>query len=504
MTAPLLERSAEQAALRAAVDSLLSGTSGLFLLSGEAGIGKTSLLRDLLDNVDPRVRVLAGSCDDLVAANALGPLREAFGSAGNPRQRVGPEIDAALAGGRLEDVLPALAAELSGGIPTLLAVEDLHWADDATLDAMGYLARRIDQLALLLLLTYRDDETGPEHPVQRLLAAAPSRLTTRITLHPLSVESVEVLSAGSGWNSQLLHEITGGNPFYVSETLAAPADAPVPRTVADAVLARLRSLSPASRDAVEQISVWPGMLEYSLAEALLVGGLELLAEAEAAGIVVASEGGLSFRHELARRATEASLSRLRQRHLQQRVIAVLRAQGDTDLSRLVHHAIHSADAATIVEFAPLVGKQSAAAGAHRQALVFFAAALRYADLITPTSAGRPAVRLRLGALQRPPVRRGGGGGHACGAAVRELAERTAEAEALVRLSRYLFMQGLPDQAHARADGSGGAVDRLPGCDGRCARRSGCAARPRRPCRRGGGGAAAGGGRKPPDPVGMTW
>src|SRR5829696_6101793 len=143
MTAPLLERSAEQAALRAAIDTLLSGTSGLFLLSGEAGIGKTSLLRDLLDTVDPRVRVLAGSCDDLVAANALGPLREAFGSVRTPRQRVGPEIDAALASGRLEDVLPALATELSGGIPTLLAVEDLHWADDATLDAMAYLARRI-------------------------------------------------------------------------------------------------------------------------------------------------------------------------------------------------------------------------------------------------------------------------------------------------------------------------------------------------------------------------
>ena len=364
---------------------------------------------------------------------------------------MGPEINAALASGRLEDVLPALAAELSGGIPTLLAVEDLHWADDATLDALGYLARRIDQLALLLLLTYRDDETGAEHPVQRLLAAAPSRLTDRITLHPLSVESVEVLSAGSGWDSQLLHEITGGNPFYVSETLAAPADAPVPRTVAEAVLARLQSLSPASRDAVEQISVWPGMLEYSLAEALLDGRLELLAEAEAAGIVVASEAGLSFRHELARRATEASLYRLRQRHLQRRVIAVLRAQGDTDLSRLVHHAIHSADAATIVEFAPLVGKQSAAAGAHRQALVFFAAALRYADLITPRAL---ADLLYDYAWELYNAHRFAEAVEAGTRAVRlfsELAERTAEAEALVRLSRYLFMQGLPDQAHARAD-----------------------------------------------------
>ena len=130
---------------------------------------------------------------------------------------------------------------------------------------------------------------------------------------------------------------------------------------------------------------------------------------------------------------------------------MLRAQGDTDLSRLVHHAIHSADAATIVEFAPLVGKQSAAAGAHRQALVFFAAALRYADLITPRAL---ADLLYDYAWELYNAHRFGEAVEAGTRAVHlfsELAERTAEAEALVRLSRYLFMQGLPDQAHARAD-----------------------------------------------------
>ncbi len=347
--------------------------------------------------------------------------------------------------GRLDELLDTLMLELARPWPMLLVIEDLHWADDATLDVLGYLARRIDELNLLLVVTLRDDETGPEHPVQRFLGAASRAHPLRLGLRPLGVGSVQRLSAGSGWDGQLLHEITGGNPFYVSEALAAPADAPVPQSIADAVLARLRQLSARGRDAVERVSVWAGVIEYDLAEQLL-DGLDAIAEAEAVGIVLATPEGLRFRHELARRAAEASLSGLRRRQLEQRATALLRARGEVDLPRLVHHAVRAGDAATVAEFAPTAGQRCADAGAHRQALVFFAAALQHEALLAPSVLAEVLDRYAWELYNANRFVEAVVAGERAVDLFRRLGEQRREAEGMVRLSRHLYMAGKPDAA----------------------------------------------------------
>src|SRR4051812_48749089 len=143
----LLEREPTLAVLAAAVADAAAGRGSVVLVTGEAGIGKTSLVRAFAQRAD--ARMLLAACDDLMASRTLGPLRDVVGSAG--------------------DIFAAVLDELAAQSPTVLAVEDIHWADDATLDVLAYAARRIEPLGAVLLLTFRDDEVDARHPLNRFL-----------------------------------------------------------------------------------------------------------------------------------------------------------------------------------------------------------------------------------------------------------------------------------------------------------------------------------------------
>src|SRR5689334_12259400 len=364
--AALLERAEEWDALTVAVAAAGRSHGSVVLVSGEAGIGKTSLVRAFAGHVAGRARRFVGGCDDLLTARPLGPLRDAAAGSGGPLE------EALRSGG---DVFAAVVAELSGPRVTAVVVEDLHWADDATLDVLGYLARRIADLPAVLVLTYRDEAAATGHPVHRLLGSLVGRRVVRLPLRALSA-AVVGLAAGSGWDPQRLHALTGGNPFYVTEALAQSGSG-VPVSVSDAVLARVARLDDDARAAVEQLSVVPTIVGFDLAHTLLGDRLDALAEAEERGIVTSRADGLTFRHELARQAVEQSLAPLRRRTLHRAVVAALQVEAAPDLARLVHHAAAADDGATVSRYAPLAGREAAAAGSHRQALAHFSAALRH-------------------------------------------------------------------------------------------------------------------------------
>jgi predicted ATPase len=125
-----------------------------------------------------------------------------------------------------------------GRPPALLVIEDAHWADEATLDFLRFIGRRIVRLPALLVITFRDDETGPTHPLRRVTGELPSGVTRRVRLRPLSPVAVKTLAREAGRAESELHAITGGNPFFVTELLAAgDEEGEVPVTVRDAVLA---------------------------------------------------------------------------------------------------------------------------------------------------------------------------------------------------------------------------------------------------------------------------
>jgi len=142
----------------------------------------------------------------------------------------------------VRDVLTALGAARR----TALVVEDLHWADDATLDAMRYLTRRVGAAPLVLVATFRSHGLAPDHPLTQLLGQLLGGHVMRLALEPLSVAAVRELSGYPEAEAAEVHRITGGNPFFVTEAVAAGAGA-VPTTVRDAVLGRIAGLAPPAR-----------------------------------------------------------------------------------------------------------------------------------------------------------------------------------------------------------------------------------------------------------------
>ena len=439
MAQTLLERDDTLAALDRIVGDAAAGRGSVVLVTGEAGIGKTTLVRAFADEAAARARILLSACDDLMAPRTLGPLRDAA------LQGRGP-LAAALADGRPVDaVFAALLDEFSTDAPVVLVVEDVHWADDATLDVLGYAARRIEPLAAVLVLTFRDDEIDGSHSLHRFLGAIVGAQVHRFPLNGLSRDAVAWLSAGSGADADALHRATRGNPFFVTEALASPRDV-VPLSVMEAVLSRVRRLGPACREALDQLSVVPSHVGAELAGALLGPRVDALAEAELAGVLEVGPDSLAFRHELARRAIERSLPAIRRRGLNARVVEALLAAQRPEPARVMHHAVEARDVATIAAVGPAAAREAARAGSHRQALAHFESVLPHLDRLGVRSraamlhdygwelynahrfpeavdAGRRAVRL-----------------------YEELGDEVAVGECLVRLSRHLFMAGDTDAA----------------------------------------------------------
>ena len=144
----------------------------------------------------------------------------------------------------------------------------MHWADEATLDVLRLLGRRIATVPALLVATYRDDELDRGHPLRVALGELARRdATGRLRLVPLSVEAVAELAAPYGVDAAELHRRTAGNPFFVTEALAA-GGVELPATVRDAVLARVAPLSPPARRLLDAAAIVPGPVELPLLEAL--------------------------------------------------------------------------------------------------------------------------------------------------------------------------------------------------------------------------------------------
>ena len=207
----ILEREYELAELSTAAWQARDGDGSVALILGEAGIGKSSLVEGIRAVLPAEGRLLVGYCDDLATPRVLGPLRDLIGS-------VGSVLTGALESGDRSRVTDALRAELdNSNRPTVLVVEDVHWADEATLDVLKFLVRRISTLPVLLVLTYRDDELTRDHPLQQLvgLTSATQRLR-QLRLERLSPQAVRRLGADTGLDPTEVYALTSGNPFFVA------------------------------------------------------------------------------------------------------------------------------------------------------------------------------------------------------------------------------------------------------------------------------------------------
>jgi len=358
------------AVARSAVDE---GRGVVVLISGEAGAGKSALARGFLDNLSPEVMALVGRCDDLLAPRSLGPFCDM--AEGHPR------LAAALSSDRIDDALPGLL-HFFADQPSAVVVEDVHWADDATLDAIRYLSRRIPGLPAVLMLTFRETGVDADHPLRQILGSLAGPTVRRLTLPPLSADAVRRLGALSEAEAAEVHRVTEGNPFFVTEVLAAGA-AGVPATVRDAVLARLGRLSPPVRTLLKRLSVVPTRAERWLAESLAGDDPTVLVEAERSGMILGATASVWFRHELARQAIESSLIAGERLQANRAVIDKLLGRPGVEPARLVHHAERSGQVDVILEHSPLAARDAARLGAHRQAASVLRVVLEHCDQLGP-------------------------------------------------------------------------------------------------------------------------
>jgi tetratricopeptide (TPR) repeat protein len=369
VTPSLLERQAELEMLGAAVERAGAGRGSAVLVLGEAGIGKTSLVDAFLTAAAGRARVLAGACEDLLTPRALGPLRDAARSAPG-----GPLAGALFPDADPDLVFTAVCDELAAPpSPSVLVVEDAHWADGATLDVLRYLGPRVQGLPAVLLMTYRDDALARDHPLRGVLGTLGSTAASRLRLSSLTSDAVRAMAEPTSLDPGELFELTGGNPFYVSEVLANPGEI-VPPTVVDAVLARVRTLSQAAQTALDRLAVIPSGAEVGLLR-VLVGDLAPVAEAERAGVVEVRGDLVAFRHELARRAVAESLPASIRLDLNADVLAALLTAPDSDPFRILHHAVEAGDDAVVLVHGEAAAREATRVGAHRQAAACYAQVL---------------------------------------------------------------------------------------------------------------------------------
>lgn len=353
------------------------------VVSGEAGVGKSSLLEALQAAHSADLPFAWGHFDALFTPRQLGPFYDLA-------PLLGEKVEAALSQGAAQgELFPAVLAAISM-LPAgaILVFEDVHWADHASLDLLKYIARRLPVLRVLIVLTYRDEEAGPEHPLTQLLGDLPASGTTRILLQPLSREAVRTMAQGHGRDGDVLYEATAGNPFFVSEIIAQPALAgdQLPRSVRDAVLARLSRIPVAERRFLESISVAPDLVSAGVIDALAgPAGRSACQACEAHGLLLRdADGRVRFRHELARVATLGALPAAQQEVHHRQLLAVYLGLGEAvppDL--IVHHAAALNDVATLLAHAPRAARRAAAVGAHKEAAAQLAIALRHVDGATP-------------------------------------------------------------------------------------------------------------------------
>lgn len=371
----ILERDLELASLSGLVEGLDVTGGHVALLRGEAGIGKSALVDRFAAAEAGRARVLIGGCDDLLTPQPFGPFWDVA--------RHEAPLSSALAAGDGRQVMESLLGLLSRRErPTVLVVEDTQWADEATLDVITFLGRRIARTNGVLVLTYRDGEVDGDHPLRQVIGELPPRSLVRIELRPLSAAAIAAMIGDRSHDATTILTLTGGNPLFVTEVLAAGMGV-VPSSVRDAVLARAAKLSPAAGRLLRLVAVVPGGAGRPLLARVLDPSAAELDECVHQGLIVVGVEVVSFRHELQRRAVEASLEAEERRRLNR---SVLDAIGDgEDPARIVHHAREAGDAEALVAHAPRAARAAVASGSHREGVAHFRTLEPHLDALEPAA-----------------------------------------------------------------------------------------------------------------------
>jgi DNA-binding CsgD family transcriptional regulator/tetratricopeptide (TPR) repeat protein len=453
----LLERARELSVLGECFEAVQSSSLGrVVLIGGEAGVGKSALLQRFCEERRESARILWGACDPLFTPRPLGPLLAVAEGAGG-------ELEELVASGVMpHEVVAALVRELRGRAATVFVLEDVQWADEATLDVLRLLARRVETVPALIVASYRDDELDRAHPLRIVLGElATSHSVARLKLAALSPAAVAQLAEPHAVDPDELYRKTAGNPFFVVEALAAQAEE-IPDTVRDVVFARAARLSPRAKRLLEAVAVVPTQAELWLLEALAGETIDGLDECLTSGMLTSEPAGVGFRHELARLAIEESIALNRRVDLHRKALATLAdPPGDTpDLARLAHHAEAAGDVDAVLRFAPAAAVRAASLGAHRESAAQYARALRFGDRLLAAERAELLERRSRECYITDQYDEGIAALEAALECRRTVGDTLKEGEALHRLSEFLWCPGRTAEAERSARAAVDLLERV--------------------------------------------
>ena len=381
----IVGRDAERQRLAACLKQALDGCGRLVLVSGEAGIGKTTLVRDLARGAAERgALVLSGHCYDLSTTPPYGPWVEVIRE--SPRVDGLPSLSEILSGvddddspGRGDELFAwglELFSKLAASQPELIVMEDMHWADRASLDFLRFLGRSVSDIPVLIVATYRADEIAPGHALYTLLPAMiRESQPERIDLQPLDESAItewigHAYSLSTADRQRLttyLQHHAEGNPFFAGEILRELetsgvlrveddswelgdlGDVGVPVLLRQVLETRIGRVSLGAREALGLASIIGQYVDIELWKELTglsdTGALDIAAEASSVSLIDLSSDGrqFSFRHALIREALYEEILPPRRRILHKQIAEALLADNDPDPDTVAHHLQEAGD-----------------------------------------------------------------------------------------------------------------------------------------------------------------
>ncbi len=341
---------------------------------GEAGIGKSTLIEHFLEQLPATRHRAIGFCDPYQTPRVLGPVQDiAFTLLGYDQSAHNEEYF-------FNDLVQHLFKRKA---TLVLVIEDLHWADQRTLDWLLYLGRRLSQLPVLLIGTCREEEPEGLQALQQTLMNLPPGRIERLHLKPLSLNAIEQISQTLEIPAKKLYDVTAGNPLFVSEMLQNENQQEIlPASLSEMLHARINALSHDLQNLLEMVSCNPRGIPLELLSGLKLDPIERLSQQACdRRILEMTEHHLKFRHELLRMATYERMNTLGQRKTHARLLQHLL---DTEVSSLqpeliVHHASGAQDVMNILKYSPLAARRATRLGAHREAAVYLKVALQFVD-----------------------------------------------------------------------------------------------------------------------------
>jgi DNA-binding CsgD family transcriptional regulator/uncharacterized protein (UPF0147 family) len=369
----LIERAGFLTSLQARFKNVSEGEGHCVFVSGESGIGKTSLVKAFCKERKNDCNIYQGTCDALFAPRPLAPLYDiALQVRSDFWQNNGDISDRA-------GLFARFFHELNDQKKAIIIVfEDIHWADEATLDFIKFLARRITRVRCLFILTYRDNEIHSRHHLRNVMGQLNPDSFTRMQLPPLSRQTVEKMAEEKGYKGEDVYGISGGNPFYVNEILASYSLG-VPDNIKDTILSSYNRLDEETKHVWQILSVLPTGFEIKYLEKMEPSYAASIHNCLDLQILIPKDGLLFFKHELFRRTIETSLSPFIRIALNKRILDLFRESFEQNLEteRIIHHAKNANENELVVKYAPLAARQAASVGAHIEASRLYLSAIEY-------------------------------------------------------------------------------------------------------------------------------